>query len=50
MEVSDGTLTIPSKDKARHSAEFSKEFSVLSEVAKKDINEADRMPISQWLD
>lgn len=50
MEVSDGTLTIPMQDKAKHISEFSKEFYVLSEVGKKDIQEADHMPISQWID
>ena len=50
MEVSDGTLHIPSKDKARHIADFSKEFYVLSEVGKKDVEQADNMPISQWVD
>lgn len=50
MEVSDGTLDISSKDKARHIADFAKEFCVFSEVGKKDINEADNMPISRWID
>ena len=50
MEVSDGTLTISSKDKARHIANFAKEFCVFSEVGKKDIDEADNMPISRWID
>lgn len=50
MEVSDGTLTITSQDKAKYISEFSKEFYVLSEVGKKDIIEADNMPISQWID
>ena len=50
MEVSDGTLSISSKDKAQHISDFSKEFYVLSEVGKKDIEEADNMPISRWID
>ena len=50
MEVSDGTLEISCEDKARHIAEFSKEFYVLSEVGKKDAEQSDRMPISQWID
>jgi phosphosulfolactate synthase len=50
MEVSDGTLTISSKDKAKHISDFSREFYVLSEVGKKDIDEADHMPISRWID
>ena len=50
MEVSDGTLTISGQDKAKHISDFAKEFYVLSEVGKKDINEADNMPISGWID
>ena len=50
MEVSDGTLTISSNDKARHIGNFAKEFCVFSEVGKKDIDEADNMPISRWID
>lgn len=50
MEVSDGTLYISGKDKAQHISDFSKEFYVLSEVGKKDIEEADNMPVSQWID
>jgi phosphosulfolactate synthase len=50
MEVSDGTLTISSRDKAKHIADFAKEFCVFSEVGKKDISEADNMPISRWID
>ena len=50
MEVSDGTLSISSKDKGGYIADFSKEFCVFSEVGKKDITEADNMPISRWID
>jgi phosphosulfolactate synthase len=50
VEISDGTLSISRKDKSRHIADFAKEFCVLSEVGKKDITEADNMPISQWID
>ena len=50
MEVSDGTYAIPRSDKLKFISDFSKEFYVLSEVGKKDINEADDMPISQWID
>jgi phosphosulfolactate synthase len=49
VEVSNGTLPISVKEKGRHIADFAKEFYVLSEVGKKDIDEADNMPISQWL-
>lgn len=49
VEVSNGTLPISVKEKGKHIADFSKEFYVLSEVGKKDIDEADDMPISQWL-
>lgn len=50
MEISDGTYNIPREDKLKYITEFSKEFYVLSEVGKKDIDEADHMPISQWID
>ena len=50
MEVSDGTFAISRADKTRHISDFAKEFYVLSEVGKKDIHEADNMPISQWID
>ena len=50
MEVSDGTLTIPIEEKAHHISDFAKEFHVLSEVGKKDIDEADHMSVSSWID
>lgn len=50
MEISDGTFSISRTDKTQHITDFSKEFYVLSEVGKKEIEEADNMPISQWLD
>ena len=50
IEVSDGTLTISRQDKTRHIGDFAKEFCVFSEVGKKDIHEADNMPISSWID
>jgi phosphosulfolactate synthase len=50
MEVSDGTLDIPLDEKARHISNFSKEFHVLSEVGKKDIDEADNMPVTRWIE
>ena len=50
VEISDGTFAISRQDKTRHITDFAKEFYVLSEVGKKDIEEADNMPISQWID
>jgi phosphosulfolactate synthase len=49
VEVSNGTLPLSSEEKCRYIADFSDEFYVLSEVGKKDIEEADNMPISQWI-
>ena len=49
VEISNGTLPLSAKEKARHIADFADEFYVLSEVGKKDIDEADDMPISQWI-
>ncbi len=50
VEVSDGTLSIPMAEKAKHIADFAHEFHVISEVGKKDINEADNMPVSAWIE
>ena len=50
MEVSDGTLDIPLDEKAKHITNFSKEFHVISEVGKKDIDEADNMPVTRWIE
>jgi phosphosulfolactate synthase len=50
VEISDGTLSIPMREKAKHIASFAREFHVLSEVGKKDINEADNMPVSLWVE
>lgn len=49
VEISSGAYPLSSKEKGRHISEFSREFYVLSEIGKKDVHEADRMPISQWL-
>lgn len=49
VEISNGTLPLSVAEKGRHIADFAEEFYVLSEVGKKDIDEADRMPISQWI-
>lgn len=50
MEVSNGTLDISIADKAKYISSFSQSFHVLSEVGKKDINEADDMPVSRWIE
>ncbi len=50
VEISDGTLSIPMEEKAKHIADFASEFHVISEVGKKDINEADNMPVSAWVE
>jgi len=50
VEISGGTLTIPMAEKARHIADFASEFHVISEVGKKDIHEADNMPVSAWIE
>ncbi|MCZ8292854.1 MAG: phosphosulfolactate synthase [Hylemonella sp.] len=49
VEISNGTLPLSSEEKGKHIADFADEFYVLSEVGKKDIDEADNMPISQWI-
>ena len=50
MEISDGTLTSSRKDKSRHIADFAKEFCLFSKVDKQDIDQANNMPISRWID
>jgi phosphosulfolactate synthase len=50
MEISNGTLDISMEDKAKYISSFSQHFHVLSEVGKKDIHEADDMPVSRWVD
>ncbi len=50
MEVSNGTLDISIEDKARYISSFAESFHVLSEVGKKDIDEADHMSVTQWVE
>lgn len=49
VEISNGTLPLSVQEKGKYIEDFAKEFYVLSEVGKKDIDEADHMPISQWI-
>ncbi|WP_043930372.1 phosphosulfolactate synthase [Bacillus sp. EB01] len=48
IEISNGTLPISNKEKARHIADFSKEFCVFSEVGSKDSSVTAES--SEWLD
>ncbi|RDU37723.1 phosphosulfolactate synthase [Neobacillus piezotolerans] len=48
IEISNGTLPIPNKEKARHITNFSKEFTVFSEVGNKD-SSVTASP-SEWLE
>ena len=50
VEISNGTLPLSSKEKGRFIADFADEFYVVSEVGKKDVNEADEMPVAQWIE
>jgi phosphosulfolactate synthase len=50
VEISDGTLDIAMAEKARHIKDFAREFHVISEVGKKDIDKADNMPVSAWIE
>lgn len=50
MEISNGTLDISIEDKAKYISSFSESFHVISEVGKKDIDEADHMSVSQWVE
>ncbi|WP_409272099.1 phosphosulfolactate synthase [Neobacillus sp. SCS-31] len=48
VEISNGTLPMPNKEKARHITNFSKEFTVFSEVGNKD-SSVTSSP-SEWLE
>jgi phosphosulfolactate synthase len=50
VEVSNGTLPLSIKEKGKHITDFSEEFYVLSEVGKKDVDEADHMSVAQWVE
>ncbi|WP_066058007.1 phosphosulfolactate synthase [Robertmurraya korlensis] len=50
VEISNGTLALTNKDKARYIRDFSKEFTVFSEVGNKDSNHHKNEDISQWVD
>ncbi|WP_316572589.1 phosphosulfolactate synthase [Neobacillus sp. YIM B06451] len=48
VEISNGTLPMPNKEKARHITNFSKEFTVFSEVGNKDSSVT--FSPSEWLE
>ncbi|HEX6594867.1 MAG TPA: phosphosulfolactate synthase [Bacillota bacterium] len=49
VELSNGTVPIDNREKARFISEFSQEFIVFSEVGKKDVTEANAQDSSAWL-
>lgn len=50
VELSNGTIPIDNREKARFITKFSQEFIVFSEVGKKDISEANAQDSSAWLE
>lgn len=50
IEISNGTLDISNKKKARYISEFSKEFHVFSEIGHKDSSISNRMDSTEWID
>ncbi|KAB8138295.1 phosphosulfolactate synthase [Gracilibacillus oryzae] len=50
VEISNGTLTIPNKEKAMYIKYFSGGFTVLSEVGNKDVSKANQSDSSEWLE
>lgn len=50
VEISNGTLDISQADKARHIAEFARDFIVYSEVGYKDSERSINLPPSKWVE
>ncbi|SER94660.1 phosphosulfolactate synthase [Gracilibacillus ureilyticus] len=50
VEISNGTLAIPNKEKAIFIKYFSEGFTVLSEVGNKDISKANQKDSTEWLE
>lgn len=50
VEISDGTLEIPHEVKARHIADFAKDFTVYSEVGYKDSERSIKLAPSKWIE
>ncbi|MGW4369363.1 phosphosulfolactate synthase [Nocardia takedensis] len=48
VEVSNGTIDIPTEDKAEYINKLAAEFEVLAEVGFKDTARSDRFPASRW--
>ncbi len=50
VEISNGTLEMTNREKARHIADFSREFRVFSEVGFKDNGRSENMYPAQWVE
>ncbi|RLL43730.1 phosphosulfolactate synthase [Oceanobacillus piezotolerans] len=50
VEISNGTVTIPNREKAKYIKDFSREFFVFSEVGNKDNFKADNQESSEWVE
>jgi phosphosulfolactate synthase len=50
VEISNGTLDLPNTEKCRHIRDFSKDFSVFSEVGYKDSMKSENMYPAKWVE
>ncbi|WP_100405908.1 phosphosulfolactate synthase [Bacillus solitudinis] len=50
IEISNGTINLTNKEKARYVSEFSKEFNVFSEVGSKDYEKSDSYCKTEWIE
>jgi phosphosulfolactate synthase len=50
VEISNGTLNLPNKEKAKFISDFAKEFHVFSEVGKKDSQQSMQQSSAEWVE
>lgn len=50
VEISNGTINLTNKDKAKYISDFSKEFNVFSEVGYKDSEKSHNLAPEQWIE
>jgi phosphosulfolactate synthase len=50
VEISNGTVGLSNRDKARFIAEFAHDFSVISEVGYKDSEKSQQLPPGRWIE
>ncbi|SDZ05136.1 phosphosulfolactate synthase [Evansella caseinilytica] len=50
VEISNGTISLPNKEKAKYITDFSKEFTVFSEVGSKDHVQSEKKDSAEWIE